>query len=92
MKQRVSLITLGVRDLARARAFNDGLGWKSVAAPADDVVYFHSGTLPDQLRSRLRQRVARWGFRRVDEVWTTNASLVNVIGEAAGLSGTNVWP
>ena len=27
MEQRVSLITLGVRDLARARAFYEGLGW-----------------------------------------------------------------
>jgi catechol 2,3-dioxygenase-like lactoylglutathione lyase family enzyme len=27
MDQRISLITLGVRDLERARAFYDGLGW-----------------------------------------------------------------
>jgi hypothetical protein len=27
MQQRASLITLGVRDLQRARAFYDGLGW-----------------------------------------------------------------
>jgi uncharacterized protein len=29
MDQRVSLITLGVADLARARAFYEALGWKS---------------------------------------------------------------
>ena len=27
MDQRVTLITLGVTDLARARAFYEGLGW-----------------------------------------------------------------
>ena len=43
MDQRVSLITLGVRDLARARAFYEGLGWKSGASPADDVVFFQAG-------------------------------------------------
>ncbi len=40
MEQRVSLITLGVRDLQRARAFYEALGWRSGAAPADDVVFF----------------------------------------------------
>jgi uncharacterized protein len=43
MKQRVSLITLGVRDLARARAFYEALGWTTGAAPADDVVFFQAG-------------------------------------------------
>jgi catechol 2,3-dioxygenase-like lactoylglutathione lyase family enzyme len=43
MEQRVSLITLGVGDLARARAFYEGLGWTSGAAPADDVVFFQAG-------------------------------------------------
>ena len=38
MEQRVSLITLGVEDLARARAFYEALGWRTGAAPADDVV------------------------------------------------------
>jgi catechol 2,3-dioxygenase-like lactoylglutathione lyase family enzyme len=27
MDQRISLITLGVADIARARAFYEGLGW-----------------------------------------------------------------
>jgi uncharacterized protein len=40
MEQRVSLITLGVADLARARSFYEALGWRSGATPADDVVFF----------------------------------------------------
>ena len=43
MDQRVSLITLGVADLARSRAFYEALGWSSGAAPDDDVVFFQAG-------------------------------------------------
>src|SRR5262249_49085501 len=43
MEQRVSLVTLGVADLDRARAFYEALGWKTGAAPADDVVFFQAG-------------------------------------------------
>ena len=43
MEQRVSLITLGVRDLARARAFYEGVGWTTRAEPGDDVVFFQAG-------------------------------------------------
>jgi predicted lactoylglutathione lyase len=45
MKLRVSLITLGVRDLAAARAFYERLGWKTGAAPDDDVVFFQAGDM-----------------------------------------------
>ncbi len=45
MEQRLSLVTLGVRDLERARAFYEGLGWKTGAAPGDDVVFFQAGCM-----------------------------------------------
>ena len=45
MEQRVSLVTLGVRDLARAHRFYEALGWTSGAAPADDVVFFQAGCM-----------------------------------------------
>lgn len=43
MEQRVSLVTLGVRDLARARAFYERLGWTTDAAAEDEVVFFQAG-------------------------------------------------
>jgi catechol 2,3-dioxygenase-like lactoylglutathione lyase family enzyme len=43
MEQRLSLVTLGVGDLARSRAFYEALGWRSGAAPEDDVVFFQAG-------------------------------------------------
>lgn len=45
MRQRVSLITLGVADLERARRFYEALGWETGAAPDDDVVFFQAGEL-----------------------------------------------
>jgi predicted lactoylglutathione lyase len=45
VQQRVTLITLGVRDLAAARAFYEALGWHTGAAPADDVVFFQAGAM-----------------------------------------------
>ena len=43
VEQRVSVITLGTADLARARAFYEALGWRTGAAPDDDVVFFQAG-------------------------------------------------
>lgn len=43
MEQRLSLITLGVRDLARARAFYEALGWRTGAEVADEVAFFQCG-------------------------------------------------
>jgi catechol 2,3-dioxygenase-like lactoylglutathione lyase family enzyme len=43
MEQRVSLVTLGVHDLARTRAFYEALGWKTGAEPDDHVVFFQAG-------------------------------------------------
>jgi catechol 2,3-dioxygenase-like lactoylglutathione lyase family enzyme len=42
MEQRVSLITLGVHDLARSRSFYQALGWNT-GHDADDVVFFQAG-------------------------------------------------
>lgn len=52
MEQRVSLVTLGVRDLARARAFYEALGWTTRAAPDDDVVFFQTGGMVVALWNR----------------------------------------
>jgi catechol 2,3-dioxygenase-like lactoylglutathione lyase family enzyme len=54
VRQRVTVITLGVRDLARARAFYEALGWRSGAAPADDVVFFQAGDMVLSLWDRAR--------------------------------------
>jgi len=40
VEQRLSLITLGVADLGRARAFYEAMGWSTGADPGDDVAFF----------------------------------------------------
>ena len=54
MEQRVSLTTLGVTDLARARAFYEDLGWTTGAEPGDDVVFFQAGGMILALWERAR--------------------------------------
>ena len=50
----MSLVTLGVKDLARARAFYEALGWKTGASPADDVVFFQAGCMIVALWDRAK--------------------------------------
>ena len=43
MEQRISLVTLGVADLARARGFYEALGWSGAKQPDDEVCFFQAG-------------------------------------------------
>jgi catechol 2,3-dioxygenase-like lactoylglutathione lyase family enzyme len=54
LEQRLSAITLGVSDLARARAFYEGLGWVTRAEPDADVVFFQAGGMVVALWDRAR--------------------------------------
>ena len=45
MEQRVSLVTLGVADVARARAFYEALGWQTGAEPGADAIFFQAGAV-----------------------------------------------
>jgi uncharacterized protein len=55
MDQRVSLITLGVRDVAAARAFYERLGWK-VGLDVEETVFFQTGS----------SIVALWGREKLE--------------------------
>jgi catechol 2,3-dioxygenase-like lactoylglutathione lyase family enzyme len=52
VEQRISLVTLGVADLARSRAFYEALGWATDAEPGADVVFFQAGGMVLALWSR----------------------------------------
>ena len=43
MEQRLSLVTLGVRDLAASRAFYRRLGWTESPPSNDHVAFFQCG-------------------------------------------------
>jgi uncharacterized protein len=52
MEQRLSLVTLGVSDLSRARAFYEALGWRSNSPAELGVVFFQLGGMVLSLWSR----------------------------------------
>jgi uncharacterized protein len=53
MDQRISLITLGVADAMKAKAFYEALGW-SGESPDNDVVFFQAGGMIVALWSRAK--------------------------------------
>jgi uncharacterized protein len=68
MRQRVTVVTLGVHDLKRARRFYEALGWETGAEPDDDVVFFQVGEMVLSLWDRARlahdscvEDAAGWG-------------------------------
>jgi len=43
MEQRLSIVTLGVSDLARSREFYERLGWRRSMSNSDGIVFFQAG-------------------------------------------------
>jgi len=54
VEQRLSVLTLGVSDLQRARGFYEAIGWTTRAEPDDDVVFFQAGGMVVALWDRTR--------------------------------------
>ena len=52
MEQRISIVTLGVGDLARARAFYEALGWRG--QEVEETVFFQAGPLVLVLWARAK--------------------------------------
>jgi len=71
MEARVSLITLGVRDMARSRAFYEALGFKASSAGGGQIVFFQLGPVAlgifpwDSLAEDADQPTSGEGFRGV---------------------------
>lgn len=53
MEQRISLITLGVADVAHSRTFYEAIGWKGTS-PDGDVVFFQANGMVLALWSRAK--------------------------------------
>jgi uncharacterized protein len=97
--QRLSLITLGVRDLARAGRFYEALGWKSGAAPADDVVFFQANCMIVALwgRDQLEEDTAvedsgGWGGVTLAYNARSSAEVDSVLAEAEAAGATIARP
>ena len=103
MEPRVSLLTLGVSDLARSVAFyRDGLGWpKSTIGGGDEVAFFKTGGVVIALFPRASfaadagldlDDVEHGGFSRVSLAHNVaeEGQVDSVLGEAAEAGATIV--
>ena len=95
MEQRVSLVTLGVSDLARSRAFYEALGWETGAKPDDDVVFFQAGDMVVALWDRARlaedscvENSPGWGGMTLAVNFGSPAEVDAVIEEARAAGAT----
>ena len=94
MEQRISLITLGVRDLAAARRFYEALGWTSTSKE-EEVVFFQAGGMVFALwgRSALAEDSGvtdggGWGGVGLAHNVDSPAAVDTVLAEAAAAGAT----
>ena len=80
MDQRISLITLGCRDVARAAAFYDALGWRRVESP-DGITVFD--LLGQALALYPLEDLARDMGRAPDSLGTGAATLGHNVADRA---------
>ena len=95
MEQRLSLITLGVRDLERSRAFYEALGWSTGAKEGDDVAFFQVGCMVVALWDRVKlaedsvvQDGGGWGGITLAYNTRSNGEVDAVIAEAEAAGAT----
>lgn len=95
MKQRVSLITLGVADTAKARAFYERLGWTGKSPDGDVVFYDAGGTIfsiwgRDDLAkdSAIASDAGGWGGVTLAVNVATDAEVDSTIDEARAAGAT----
>jgi uncharacterized protein len=95
VEQRLSLVTLGVRDLERARRFYEAVGWTTRAEPDDDVVFFQAGGMIVALwgRDQLAEDSGvedggRWGGVTFAYNTRSPGEVDAVIAEARAAGGT----
>lgn len=95
MEQRISVITLGVTDLARSRRFYERMGWVSASSPDDDVAFFEAGGLVfavwDQAKLAEDSGVLHshgWGGVTLSHNVASPGEVDTVVAEAAAAGAT----
>jgi catechol 2,3-dioxygenase-like lactoylglutathione lyase family enzyme len=95
VEQRLSLVTLGVADLGRARRFYEGLGWRSDSDPELGVVFFQAGGMIVALWSRDElasdstvEDAGGWGGVTLAHNVRSPAEVDAVLDEARAAGGT----
>ena len=99
MEQRLSIVTLGVRDLSRAKAFYDALGWRDEGEP-EKLVRYNLQSMAfglyqwDELAEDADVSAAGEGFRGVTLAYcvATKEEVDRVLAEAEQAGGKIVRP
>jgi uncharacterized protein len=101
MEPRVSLITLGVEDLARAQRFYEAMGWKRAKASVEgEVAFYQAGGLAlglwsfRSLAEDARVAPSGDGFRRVALAHNvrTKEDVDRILADAAAAGGVVTKP
>ena len=100
MEQRLSLITLGVHDLARSVAFFERLGWRRPSKVYDGVAFFQVGSIVlslfpfENLAEDARVANDRSGFGGITIAHNcrSKAEVDAVLAEAVAAGATMVKP
>lgn len=90
MRPRISLVTLGVRDLARERSFYEALGFSGAHQPDDEVCFFQAGSMVFGLWTQLGGHGAP-GIELAHNV-SSPEDVQTVLNEAQRAGGTIVRP
>jgi predicted lactoylglutathione lyase len=90
VEQRISLVTFGVEDLPRARAFYEAMGWAGAQQPDDEIVFFQAGGMVFGLWTKLGGHSAP-GIELAHNVRSPN-EVDAVLGEAERAGGKVVRP
>lgn len=99
MEQRLSLVTLGVAELGRARAFYEALGWQLHASSQDEVVFYQAGGIVLALWGRAELAAdsgvvdsGGWGGITLAHNVRSPAEVDQVLRAAADAGGSVVRP
>jgi len=100
MDQRVSLVTLGVRDLKRSRDFYERLGWRRSMKQSEGIAFFQAGGMAlalyprDELAKDARVSPAGEGFRGFTLAYNgrSKGEVDAVLAEAKSAGATVVKP
>ena len=96
MEQRISVVTLGVSDLARARRFYEAMGWCGAHQPDDEVCFFQAGGMVFGLWTALGGHGApgielAHNVRSPEDVATVLADAERAGGTIARQAGRAEW-
>jgi catechol 2,3-dioxygenase-like lactoylglutathione lyase family enzyme len=96
MEQRISLVTLGVRDLDVSRSFYEALGWRGAVQPDAEVCFFQAGSMVFALWTALGGHGApgielAYNVRDREEVATTLDEALRAGGTILRPSATASW-